>query len=154
MPKKDAVRADSYLIDSKFSQKELIKLAEALTNPILEKYYINKSPKVGNFSYAIEIGFLPGVTDNAGNTVEEIATDLLYIRKNHNFHAYTSKIFLTSLSKKDAEKFALTLYNPLIERAVIVSVEKTPTPQRVGVPTSKSVGNDAESTQCIKKQIK
>ncbi|KKQ31909.1 MAG: hypothetical protein US45_C0037G0003 [Candidatus Nomurabacteria bacterium GW2011_GWA1_37_20] len=41
MPKKGGIRVDSYLIDSRFSQKDLTRLAEALTNPILEKYSIN-----------------------------------------------------------------------------------------------------------------
>src|SRR3989344_5628048 len=119
MLKTGASRADSYLIDSKFSKKELIKLAEALTNPILENYYINQSPKVGDFSFAVEIGFKPGVTDNIGSTVKEIAKDLLHAQ----VEVFTSKIFFVSGSKKSAEEFASTLYNPLIERAVIVPVK-------------------------------
>src|SRR3989344_6416430 len=75
MPKK-GTRGDAYLIDSKFSNAELTKIAEALTNPILEKYFINESPQVGNFSYAIEIGFKPGVTDNVGHTVDRKSTRL------------------------------------------------------------------------------
>ncbi len=120
---KEDTRGDAYLIDSKFSKKELEKLAEALTNPILEKYFINESPRVGNFSYAIEIGFLPGVTDNVGHTVKEIATDLLQLKKDSNFQVYTSKIFFISGSLENAKKFALTLYNPLIEKAVIVRMQ-------------------------------
>src|SRR3989344_5828559 len=125
MLKTGASRADSYLIDSKFSKKELIKLAEALTNPILENYYINQSPKVGDFSYAVEIGFKPGVTDNVGHTVEEIAKDLLHLKKDSNFKVYTSKIFLIPGSHKleDVRKMALTLYNPLIERAYVAPVK-------------------------------
>ena len=126
-----STKADSYLIDSKLSEKELIKLAEALTNPILEKYFINESLDVGRLDfgrptseYAIEIGFLPGVTDNVGNTVKEIATDLFHINKDSNFHVYTSKIFFTkSKNVEDAQKISLDLYNPLIERAYIVNVK-------------------------------
>ena len=124
MPKK-GTRGDAYLIDSKFSNAELTKIAEALTNPILEKYFINESPQVGNFSYAIEIGFKPGVTDNVGHTVEEIAKDLLHLKKDSNFKVYTSKIFLIPGSHKleDVRKMALTLYNPLIERAYVAPVK-------------------------------
>ena len=121
---KEGQRADSYLIDSKFSKKDLEKIAKALTNPILEKYYINESPMVGNFSFAIEIGFLPGVTDNVGHTVKEIATDLLNLKKNLGFEVYTSKILFVSGTRENVEKLALTLYNPLIERARIVPVKK------------------------------
>lgn len=130
MPKIGATRVDSYLIDSNFSKKELFMLAEALTNPILEKHFINESPQIKNparhssgFSYAIEIGFKPGVTDNVGSTVKEIATDLLHIKNGSDFQVYSSRIFFTSLSLKATEEFALTLYNPLIERAVIVPVK-------------------------------
>ncbi len=123
VPKSGATRADSYLLDSKLSKKEIKKLAEALANPILENYYIDESPTVGNFSFAIEIGFKPGVTDNVGNTVKEIAKDLLRTKNNSEFQVYTSKIFFVSGSKKDAEEFASSLYNPLIERATVVSVK-------------------------------
>ena len=88
VPKKEGIRGDAYLIDSKFSKIELEKLAQALTNPILEKYFINEPfefPSTGNFSYAIEIGFLPGITDNVSHTVKEIATDLLRLKKDSDF---------------------------------------------------------------------
>ncbi|OGI60852.1 hypothetical protein A2814_03515 [Candidatus Nomurabacteria bacterium RIFCSPHIGHO2_01_FULL_38_19] len=132
MPKGKGARGGSYLIDSNLSKKELEKLAQALTNPILEKYFINKflnltlfARQSGEFSYAIEIGFKPGVTDNIGHTVKEIAKDLLQLKKNSLFEIYTSKIFFLSKknTKKDAEKFALSLYNPLIERAHIVKIK-------------------------------
>lgn len=130
IPKKGAKKANSYLIDSKLSKKDLIKLAEALTNPILEDYFINESPQVGNpastgqggFSYAIEIGFLPGVTDNVSHTVKEMATDLLNLKKT-NFQVYTSKIyFVKSSSLKNVEKISIALCNPLIERSYITKV--------------------------------
>ena len=122
IPKQGNAKAVSYLVDSKLSKKYLVKLAEALTNPILEKYYINDSfPEdglMGKFDCAIEIGFLPGVTDNVGRTVKEIATDLLRLKKSSDFSVYTSKIFfIDSREFKDVQQFSLTLYNPLIERA-------------------------------------
>ena len=113
MPKKGANRVDSYLIDSKFSKKELTKLAEALTNPILEKYYLDEFPKVKNFSRATEIGYLPGVTDNIAHTVKEVAADLLHLKNKTGFEVYTSKIFFD----------ATPAYNPLIERAHTARVE-------------------------------
>ncbi|MFA6076725.1 MAG: AIR synthase-related protein [Candidatus Paceibacterota bacterium] len=124
IPKNEATKADSYLIDSKLSKKELVKLAQTLTNPILEDYFIDESPRVGNFSHAIEIGFLPGVTDNVGHTVKEIATDMLHLKKNFSLAVYTSKIFfINSHGLEDAQKHSLTLYNPLIERALFVEIK-------------------------------
>ncbi len=126
MLKKETKRADSYLVDSKLSKKELVKLAETLTSPTLEKYSINTFPEKslrGKYFYAIEIGFKPGVTDNVGGTVKEIATDLFRLKNNSDFHVYTSKIFFVSGSLKNTEEFALTLYNPLIERAFIAPIK-------------------------------
>jgi len=131
VPKSGGTKADSYLIDSKLSKKELAKLAEALTNPILEKYYVNEPLKIGNFTqpwrgftYAIEIGFLPGVTDNVGHTVKEIMADLFHLKKDADFAVYTSKIiFVNSKNIDDAQKIASTLYNPLIERAYVTRIK-------------------------------
>lgn len=122
-PKDKGAKGDSYLIESKFSHEKLRKLAEALTNPILEDFSIDLSPQVGNFSYAVEIGYLPGVTDNVAHSVKEIAKDLLQANE-EEFEVYTSKIFFTkSKNKNEVEKFAAELYNPLIERANIVQVK-------------------------------
>ena len=124
MLKMGGKRADSYLIDSKLSKKELLKLAKALTNPILEKYFIDEPLMVRSFSHAVEIGFLPGVTDNVASTVKEIAKDLLNLKNTSSFEVYTSKIFLLKLSKlEDVQKITQTLYNPLIERAYITPVK-------------------------------
>jgi len=75
---------NSYLISHKFGKDKIVRIAEALTNPVLEEFSINKFPDVGcqgsrrptSFSYAIEIGYKPGVTDNAGGTAKETITDL------------------------------------------------------------------------------
>lgn len=133
MLKNRKTRVDSYLIDSKLSERNIQKLAKVLTNPILENYFINESPKIDGFSYAIEIGFLPGVTDNVSHTVKEIATDMLHLKKNGGFQVYTSKIFFISGKLEDAQKKSFTLYNPLIERAYIAQIKtgKIDLPMRV-----------------------
>ena len=125
-PKEKANFINSYLISHKFSQEKILKIAKALTNPILEEFSINKFPKeslLRKFTYAIEIGFLPGVTDNIAHTVKETITDLFHIKGKTNFEIYTSKIFLISNSNnlEEVKKIALSLYNPLIERAYIAS---------------------------------
>ena len=130
MLKDGADKAYSYLIDSKLGKAELAKLAQALTNPILEKYFINEPLQTGNsahrtggVSYAVEIGFKPGVTDNAAHTVKEIARDLLKLKDSSNFQVYTSKIFLISGNKESAERFAAESHNPLIERVDVAQIK-------------------------------
>src|SRR3989344_4801072 len=92
----------SYLLSHNFSREEILKIASALTNPILEEFSIDKFPDVGHptsFTYAIEIGFKPGVTDNIAHTVKETIGDLLHLKEN-SFAVYTSKIYLI-LKKSD-----------------------------------------------------
>jgi len=118
---------DSYLIDSSLSNDQILKSAEILTNPILEKFSINKIlNEIGKFNYIIEVGFLPGVTDNVGNTARETILDLFHLRKDENIKVYTSKIFVISGSTKlkDIQKIASSLYNPLIERVYIVDLKE------------------------------
>ena len=133
-PKGKADFINSYLIAHKFSKERIEKIAQALTNPVLENYSINEFPKTEKFSYAIEIGFKPGVTDNAGHTAEETIYDLFHIPSgvghrdfgcptpDGTLAVYTSKIFLIhEADRKEAEQIALSLHNPLIERSYIVS---------------------------------
>jgi phosphoribosylformylglycinamidine synthase II len=117
---------DSYTIDSNLSKKDLLKVGEALTNPILEKFSVNIMPEVQRYSFALEIGYLPGVTDNVGHTTKETISDLLHLENEKNLAVYTSRVFLISgpRSKKDVQTFAGSLYNPLIERAYIGSAQE------------------------------
>ena len=125
---------DSYIIDSEFSQDEFQKLANAFTNPVLENFLIDElsssasisGPKEKKFSYIIEIGFLPGVTDNVAHTAKETVVDLLHLTKNAKFEVYTSKVFLVfgTVKLEDVKKIALSLHNPLIEQANIFSAKE------------------------------
>ena len=130
-PKGKADTVNSYLIAHKFGNEKILKIARALTNPVLEEFSINKFPDVRrresrrrtSFAYAIEIGLKPGVTDNAGHTAEETICDLFRIKKDSGLAVYTSKIHLIPkpATKEKAEQIALSLHNPLIERSIVVS---------------------------------
>ena len=123
---------NSYLISHKFGSGKILKIAKALTNPILEEFSINKFPKTKSFKYVIEIGFRPGVTDNIGHTTEETICDLFHLKEKNNLAVYTSRIFLVSDSKlEDVQKIALSLHNPLIERSYIVSFDEV---KKKGLP--------------------
>ena len=113
---------DSYLVLHELPDDAVQKIASSLTNPILEKFYINKFPDIKGFTYAIEIGFKPGVTDNVGHTAKETILDLLHLKENSSLEIFSSKIFLTfeSIKLEDVEKIALSLHNPLIERSYII----------------------------------
>ncbi len=104
--KKDPKFVQSYLFTHFFSPQELTRIANALTNPVLENFSINSFPKIKK-TFAMEIGFKPGVTDNVAKTVKETVVDL-FRGKAKPFEIYSSKIYFTETS-----------YNPLIERAHI-----------------------------------
>jgi len=123
-PKGKADFIDSYLISHKFSNEKITKIAEALTNPILEEFTIDKFPSIKDFDYIVEIGYKPGVTDNKGHTAEETILDLFHLKEKGGLAVYTSKIFLFSKPLKEVEEIAATLHNPLIERSYIASLKE------------------------------
>ena len=79
-----------------------------------------------NFDWIIEIGFLPGVTDNAGKTAREAIGDSLRKKFSDNEDVYSSQVFLItgSLKKEEVLQIAATMYNPLIQIANIFSVDE------------------------------
>src|SRR3989338_4074469 len=81
--------ADVYTIEGNFSETELKQIANSLHNPVSEIAFINQSANTKEFNYAIEIGYLPGVTDNIGNTTKEEIEDLLKRKFGNEEHVYS-----------------------------------------------------------------
>ncbi len=113
---------DVYTIDKKLSKDQPEDIAMRLTNPLTKTFTIrndnNKHPSETTFTYAIEIGFLPGVTDNVATTTKEMIEDALKVSFTKSENVYTSQLYLLTgtLSKKEALYIASSLYNPLIQR--------------------------------------
>src|SRR3989344_637131 len=116
----------SYTVDARLTPKELQTAAERLTNPITEHYLLDDVPRPQEFSYCIEIGYLPGVTDTVGHTAEETIEDAAGRKFRAGEAVYSSTLFFLEgdLNKEEAEKFARELHNPLIERASIYSADE------------------------------
>ncbi|MDP2789258.1 MAG: AIR synthase-related protein [bacterium] len=117
---------DSYIVEGDFKKEDVEKSAQTLTNPILEKFSVDKLPITKQANFIIEIGFLPGVTDNVGHTAQETITDLLHLNEGEKLAVYFSKVFIISgkVSQNDVGKIALSLHNPLIEEARIFNVKE------------------------------
>jgi phosphoribosylformylglycinamidine synthase len=115
--------ADLYTIDAPFSQPQVAKAARALANPTVETYEINTVPVPAAFSYLIEVGFHPGVTDNVGMTARETIADATERAFADGEGVFSSRcIFIrSSCTQHEAERLAAVLYNPLIERARVLS---------------------------------
>ncbi len=118
---------DVYTVDKQFTKEEFESIASRLCNPVTQKPYVlyEKSATLPmgtiQFDWAIEIGFLPGVTDNVSHTACELIEDLLKVRFTNNENIYTSQITFISgtLTKNEALAIADSLYNPLIQRMQI-----------------------------------
>ena len=98
--------------------KNLKKIASSLVNAVVQKAYLDKQVIPKKFTWAIEIGFLPGVTDNVAQTTKEIIEDLLKVTFSQSEGVYTSQItFITGrFGKKEVQLIGQSLANPLIQR--------------------------------------
>ena len=111
---------DSYLVDAKLSPMQVSRVARALTNGVTEASKVGRwIPK--KFDYAIEIGFLPGVTDNVGTTTEQTVEDTIKRSFKAGEKVYSLQVFFIEggLSRAHVEKIAASLHNPLIQSARI-----------------------------------
>src|SRR3989338_6795412 len=109
---------DVYTIKKDLNQNQLKEIASSLTNPVYQDFKINQPTLVKKFSWGIETGFLPGVTDNIANTVKEIIKDQLKIKFIGDEGVFSSQLLLINgkLNEKEITKISQGLINPLIQR--------------------------------------
>ncbi|OHD71061.1 MAG: phosphoribosylformylglycinamidine synthase [Spirochaetes bacterium RBG_16_49_21] len=115
--------SDNYLIDADLSDRQAEAVAGLLVQPVIQEYLINRPYTPEGFSYAVEIGFLPGTTDNTAHTVRESIEDLLKIGLDIEKSVFFSitYFFSGSLSRPEIDEISAELYNPLIQRRKIRS---------------------------------
>lgn len=114
--KASAKIVDVYTIEHDIADPANIQaLSKSFVNPVTQKL-LDRGDE-GDFDWAVEIGYLPGVTDNIGHTVSELSKLTL----NDNQPVYSSQvIFLKGpLDEADVKHIAAGLHNPLIQRASI-----------------------------------
>ncbi|MFA6027611.1 MAG: AIR synthase-related protein [Patescibacteria group bacterium] len=123
---KEVFLVDVYTINKSFSTEQLKSIASALTNPVVQEYFLSESAIKEGFNYAAEIGFLPGVTDNTGHTAKEIIEDMLRIKFQDDEDVYFSQCTLIKgkISIKEAKKIGDSLANSLIQRIHIKNIEQ------------------------------
>ncbi|MDR3642180.1 MAG: AIR synthase-related protein [Candidatus Doudnabacteria bacterium] len=134
--------AECYTIDASLNHKQIQAAKNLLANPLAQSADTAlAAPR--HFNYALEIGYLPGVTDNIGSSAKETLADGAKIKFKDGQNVYFSQIiFVTfntpttpprssghlSLKRRggstEALKIAASLYNPLIQRAAIKSREE------------------------------
>ena len=131
--------AECYTIDAKLDKKQIQKAKTLLAN-LLAQSAETALAAPRNFNYTVEVGYLPGVTDNVGNTAKETLADGAKIKFKPGQNVYFSQVYFIAFnapttpsrsaghpslerrgSSADIQKIANSLYNPLIQRAAIKS---------------------------------
>jgi len=120
IPVKELHLIDIYTIATSsrdFTNDELSAIGAQLINPVVQEYTIDRATKAV-FDYAIEVGFLPGVTDNIGTTAKQTIEDYYSIRLCEGESVSSSQLFFVSgiLSHDALQKLVSTLANPLVNR--------------------------------------
>ncbi|MBN2040663.1 MAG: phosphoribosylformylglycinamidine synthase [Spirochaetes bacterium] len=115
--------SNNYLLNIDLTDTEAKGIAGALTQSVTQDNLINIPFFPQNFSYAIEIGFLPGVTDNVAHTVREMIEDYLKKELDPEKAVFSSITYYIdgNISLDDARLIGSEYYNPLIERIKILS---------------------------------
>ncbi|HEX9867696.1 MAG TPA: phosphoribosylformylglycinamidine synthase subunit PurS, partial [Candidatus Tectomicrobia bacterium] len=123
----DKVRTiDVYTIDADLTPQELERVChELFTDPIIQESSAS-SRLAREFSWIIEVGFRPGVTDNVGKTAREGIEAVLGRELDPEAAVYTSRQYLLTgrLTRDEVERVAGDLLaNSLIQRWEIRSIE-------------------------------
>ncbi len=149
----DSVRTiEVYTFDADFSEKELALLGEELfADPVIQVFSFK--PLAEDFSWLIEVGFKPGVTDNVGATSKKASEDVL---KTELRGVYFSRQYLISgnVTKEDADKIAGGLLaNSLIERWAIINIDDWDCEKGVQLPLPVVKGKHTPSVSALNLDI-
>lgn len=115
---------DTYTIKKTLSSVELKAISQILHNPVSQTADTKILPRnLGSFSWVIEVGFLPGVTDNVATTIKESIQDLLTSQFESDEGVWSSQLIFINgqLTDKEVTQIAQGFANPLIQRIAIKS---------------------------------
>ena len=95
----------------------LMEIGARLSNPVVQDVVVDEATHA-LFEYAIEVGFLPGVTDNVGTTARQTIEDYLGVPFTEGELVSSSQLYLARgrLSEDEVARLAAMLANPLINR--------------------------------------
>ena len=97
----------------------------AVTNPVVQDFVVDEAT-TALFDYAIEVGFLPGVTDNVGTTARQTIEDYLGIKFGDGEMVSSSELYFVRgrLAPDMLTRLAATLANPLVNRVSIKTLQE------------------------------
>ncbi len=96
---------------------QLADIADAIHNPLIEIPSL-KPTVINDFDHALEIGYLPGVTDNVATTTSELICDLFKTEFAKDDQVASSTLYFLrgSLNHEELKKVKAALHNNLIQR--------------------------------------
>ena len=123
---------DVYTVDKDLPSAEQKRIARALANPVSQEAFViaKGAPEpagymqmLGPFDSAVELGFLPGVTDNVGKTTKQIIEDMIGTPFSAGEAVYSGHIYLIQGDEKQAKAkvLAKALANPLVHTVQVFS---------------------------------
>ncbi len=129
LPVREVRTLDVYTLDLGLDPEGAARAArEALSDPVIQEHAVGAAlgPRLfPGFEWAVEVGFLPGVTDNVGRTAKEAVEMLLDRTFPHERRVYTSVQYLIrgeGLERRHVEALVEGLLaNPLIHRSRILA---------------------------------
>ncbi|NLN62321.1 MAG: phosphoribosylformylglycinamidine synthase [Myxococcales bacterium] len=114
---------DVYSTDAELPRDDLEALAREFADPVAQRWSVD-APLASDFDWIVEVGFRPGVTDNAGRTATECARLVLGDRFPADGAWFAARQYLIAANLERAQVDRLTdelLCNDLIQRHRIVS---------------------------------
>jgi phosphoribosylformylglycinamidine synthase II len=127
LPVKRVESIEVYTVEGDLTFQEAQEAARLLfTDPVTQRFSVNE-PLADGFDWLLEVGFLPGVTDNVGKTAKETLETYLGRPLGEGAGVYTSKQYLIwgDLLREDVERIAKDLLaNTLIQRFEIRSKDQ------------------------------
>ncbi|HLC68410.1 MAG TPA: phosphoribosylformylglycinamidine synthase subunit PurL [Candidatus Bilamarchaeaceae archaeon] len=115
---------ETYSIEADLSEEELKRLGEeAFVDLIIQEARWKKATYQD--TYRIEIGFLPGITDNAGRTAQQAVYDAI----GKKTPVYYSRLFsFEGINPDRLPDAAHLLHNPLVEKYMVHAPSQVPSP--------------------------
>ena len=134
----DHVRTrDVYTVSAEITPAEAARIAEYLTNPVLQTGRVGGAALTGDDNgcrFVVVVGFRPGVTDNVGRTATEAIGDILGRKLAADEHVFSSIEYLFYGGKLTREQVEL-IARKLLANELIQSVRIfAPAEIRDGIP--------------------
>ncbi len=153
---REVATIDVYTVDMDISPDEVLLLAGGPYSDAVTQVFSVAAPLAADFEWIAEVGYKPGVTDNAGRTALEAASLCLGRSPSPGEKVYTSRqyLFRGELSRQDVERIVTQiLANDLIQRHVLASREEFYRAGGLSLPVPRVSGSEKAVVEEIDIQL-